>query len=357
MKLSQPKSARIINTCRILCELRRSEGVSKAELSRILELNKVSCGEIITDLEAQGLVRDAYKIDVTNGRRPIALEIVKDARYVLCVNIGSRNIAVALSDLKSGIIKLERIPYETQCREEEFCAALLKSCIRTLKPADKEKVLGIGISIAGRISIDEKVLISCPYLPWKNMALVDVFEKTLGIKTLLTTNVVSLVAAEKTVNTKSLMNVEPVLYVDWSDSISLAVVMGAKVSIVNSDFGKIKLKGEETLEDSCTPSAITGRSSIKLREIWQNIPVNSLSDMAKALNLARQVTGATKAILGGDSSSIDASCLGRIRAECFELQVDKSSLGDNANVLSASEFALDRFFYQTSLLDEVRPWI
>ena len=56
MKLSQPKSARTINTARVLGCLRTHKNLSKAETARVLDLNKVSTGEIVDDLISEGLV-------------------------------------------------------------------------------------------------------------------------------------------------------------------------------------------------------------------------------------------------------------------------------------------------------------
>ena len=88
MKLSQPKSARTINTARVLASLRTTPGLSKADLARDLGLNKVSTGEIVDDLISQGLVKETGKVESTNGRRPTSLAIVPDAKYVLSVDIG-----------------------------------------------------------------------------------------------------------------------------------------------------------------------------------------------------------------------------------------------------------------------------
>ena len=88
MKLSQPKAARTINSARVFGCLRTHENLSKAEIARILDLNKVSTGEIVDDLIRQGLVEETGKMESANGRRPTCLSIVADAKYVLSVDIG-----------------------------------------------------------------------------------------------------------------------------------------------------------------------------------------------------------------------------------------------------------------------------
>ena len=87
MKLSQPRSARTINTARVLGCLRTGKNLSKADLARVLELNKVSTGEIVDELISEGLVTETGKMESANGRRPTCLSIVPDARYVLSVDI------------------------------------------------------------------------------------------------------------------------------------------------------------------------------------------------------------------------------------------------------------------------------
>ena len=77
MKLSQPKSARSINTARVLSSLRLGENLSKAELARLLELNKVSVGEIVDSLLANGFVEELGKMEAVNGRKPTALKLVQ----------------------------------------------------------------------------------------------------------------------------------------------------------------------------------------------------------------------------------------------------------------------------------------
>lgn len=371
MKLSQPKSARIINTCRILCELRMGENLSKAELARILELNKVSIGEIVTDLVSQGIVKEGEKLDVSNGRKPTTLEIIKDAKYVLCIHIGSKNISVALCNLIGETIKFERIPCITEGLVEEFCASIIKSCIRTLKLVQSDNVLGVGVTISGKISVDEKIIMSCPYLPWENIAFADVIENSVGLKCVISSSVAALVAAEKVNNPKILISGQPILYLDWGDHIALALISGGKIAGTNPYFGQMNVSGEKTLEDFCASWAIpilkskytfstmqnTSLTDYKLKNLWDDISESSLEYMAKALNIAKQVTGAERAIFGGESSTIDLSCMRRIKRETTGLEIINSSLGDKANIVASAEFALDRFFYQTSLLDDVRPWL
>lgn len=69
MKLSQPKAARTINIARVLGALRTQSNLSKAEIARVLDLNKVSTGEIVDELISEGLVVETGKIRSERGYR------------------------------------------------------------------------------------------------------------------------------------------------------------------------------------------------------------------------------------------------------------------------------------------------
>ena len=59
MDFSRPDNARAINRLKVLSELRTGE-CSRAELSRRLGINKVSIGDMIQDMIAEGLVTEGH---------------------------------------------------------------------------------------------------------------------------------------------------------------------------------------------------------------------------------------------------------------------------------------------------------
>lgn len=365
MKLSQPKSARVINTSRVLCTLRREGSLSKTDLARALDLNKVSTGEIVDDLLAKGLLCETGKVKTENGRCPTNVEIVKDARYVLCVDIGSKNVTVALCNLLGEIVKIERIPTMTEDTVEQFCVGLIKSCLRTMKLVDQTKIMGIGVAVAGRISIDQKVIISCHYLPWKNIAIADVLKNNLHIETSVFSTSEALVCAEKIYCESSMVSSQPLMYLDWGDHISMAVVVDGKVVINNCDFGHVRVAstgicvcGEiGCLETICATWALSQDKEARLKNLWDKIPENCLPAMAKALTIASQVTGSSRVIVSGEGATIPNEGLKYLQDTCSKLSIERSALGEKANILGCAEFTLDLYFYQRTMLDEMKSWM
>lgn len=364
MKLSQPKSARTINKARVLVALRKNENLSKADLARILGLNKVSVGEIVDSLIEEHFVEETGKIESSNGRRPTALHLVPSTAFVLSVDIGRRNTTVSLCDLKAGPIKFERMPTKTDITVEEFCVSIIKSCMRVMKLVDVSKVLGVGISVDGRISSDSSTILECPYLPWKNIPICEALSQVLKIQTIVSNSTKSLVTAEHFVSSESssLKSSSPIMYLDWGDGFKLAFVEEGRVFGSCNNFGHLKVSqtglcwcGEIGCLEACASAwALSNNMDAHLKDLWPVVDEEVLSYLGKALNIASQVVGASKVIIGGEGSTIDDSHLKMLRTFCKDLEIERSNLGDKANMIAAAETALDNWFYMTTLLEEVK---
>lgn len=344
MKLSQPKSARIINTSRVLYELRQHPSVSRAELARILELNKVSVGEITGDLINKGMVRETGKTRTENGRRPTGLSVCYDSGFVLAVDIAGKTSTIAVCNLDAKPVKFERIPTVTVGSPEEFCVSVLKSCIRNMKLIPQEKFIGAGISLSSSV------------LPWDDFDIADAMETSLHIETVAEDATKALVNAEKLVD-RNLAEKESAMYLNWGQSMSLAVISCGRILTCGSEFGKLQVSPEADLEHICTACEITGQKDARLSDIWENLGDDVFHAVSKALKAAYRITGAKLAVIGGEGASIPDACLDKIREVCPDFEVRRSLLGEKAGTRAAGELALDRFFYKSTMLDDIKTWV
>jgi predicted NBD/HSP70 family sugar kinase len=363
MKLSQPKSARAINKARVLGAIRREENLSKAELARILALNKVSIGEIVDKLIEEGFVEEIGKLESLNGRKATALKLIPSSFFVLSVDIESRNTTVSLCDLKANPVRFERIPTKTDVKVEEFCVGIIKSCIRVMKLVSADKIIGAGITVAGRISEDASTILECPYLPWKNIPLASAFSQVLKLKACIRNSTVALVLAERFVSSPDFLSSKgPVMYLNWGDNVNIAYVQNGKVFGEFNGFGHIKMAqtglcwcGEiGCLETIISAWALSNNREDHLVNLWGSVSQEALSALGKALSLAAKITGSTKVIISGEGSTIPESYKIFLEKCCSELSFECSKLGEKANVKAAAEVALDEWVYLSSLLEEVK---
>ncbi|MBR4426349.1 MAG: ROK family transcriptional regulator [Spirochaetales bacterium] len=368
MRLSQPKAARTINTARVLGALRTQKNLSKAEIARILNLNKVSTGEIVDDLISCGLVVETGKMESANGRRPTCLSLVPDAKYVLSVDIGSRNTTVALCNMLSEPVHFERIPTNTKAAKvEEFCVEIIKSCIRVIRLADQSKIAGAGVSVGGKVSEDGRTIVHCPNLVWPNIPIADAFEQVLKIRTVARNSTYALVDAERyaAFGTDLLVSDEPVIYIEWGDSVSMALVCGDRVFGGANNFAHLKVSPTGLcscgkigcLEANVSAWALSGNMDVHLKEIWDKVDDSALQAMANAIDMTVQITGSEKVVIGGEGATITENCLAKLRKLCPGMIIERSMLGERANSMAAAEIALDKWVYMTSMLEKVADWL
>lgn len=368
MKLSQPKAARTINIARVLGCLRTRKDLSKAEIARVLNLNKVSTGEIVDELVSEGLVADTGKMESSNGRKPIGLSIIPDAKYVLGVDIGSRNTTIALCNMFSEPVRFERIPTNVQVKKvEEFCVEIIKSCVRVTKLVDRKKIIGCGISAGGKVSEDGRTIVSCPYLPWKDIPIADAFEQVLKIRSFARNSTYALVDAERyaSFGTDLLVSDEPVIYIEWGNSVSMALVCQDRLFGSSNKFAHLKTGSTGLcscgrigcLEANVSAWALSGSGDVHLKDLWDKVDENVLSSMAAAIDMSAQITGANKVIIGGEGATITPAHLKTLQGMCPGMKVSRSRLGEKANIMASAEIALDRWVYLTSMLEKVRNWL
>lgn len=345
MKLSQPNSARIINTARVLSALRKTKGLSKAELARTLSLNKVSTGEIVDSLIERGLIREVGKIESTNGRKATELELDGNSAFVLAVHLGLRFTETALCSLDGNILKMERLPSDFSESEESFFAGVIKSCFRASKLVKEEKIAGVGLSSDNKFINDGKA---------ENLK--KTLEQFLKKDVVFEETSKALIVAEKAEN-EGMEKTENLLYLNWGDNVELSIYARGTVAGTSAEFGHIMVANDGDLESFCSSLALSGSREAHLKDLWDKMDSSRLQMMAKALRTASKVTGINRVIIGGEGATIPKESLSVLSSACPLMSLESSVLGDKALLRGSSEIALDRFFYMRSLLDGVKDWI
>ena len=82
MDFSRPDNARAINRLKVLSAIREHEVMTRAELSRLLLINKVSISEIVDNLIKQDLVKEGEKVFPDSGRSALFCHYVCVLQHV-----------------------------------------------------------------------------------------------------------------------------------------------------------------------------------------------------------------------------------------------------------------------------------
>ena len=370
MKFSQPSTARTYNRLRVLNALSLHKDCSRADIARILCLNKPSTSEIVDSLLLEGLVEEHGKKETPNGRRPTTLVLKKDALLVLAVDIGSKNTSVALADLDGNLLRFERFPSGLRPKAQELCYSVIKSCLRMTRLATSP-IVGLAVAVNGIIGEDRKTLLENETWEWKDIPLAQAIETNIHIPTILVHNVEAMVNAERWFAKEEGKNF---LYINWAEHIGSAWVTDKNISAQQARFGHLPITSTGLCRCGNIGCLETLAAGWALSEKNENKTVKQLcgepsdqsandlrtacSAMAKALVQACTITGCQKIILGGGISNIGDNYLQFLREEYArqahsrqaEVRINRSQLGDKAGLLGSVATALDTWVFQRALI-------
>ncbi|MBI4435803.1 MAG: ROK family transcriptional regulator [Candidatus Omnitrophica bacterium] len=171
------------NKSLVLSIIHRQGPISRAELTRLTQLSKVTITRLVKELLEEEVVRETGLDISSGGRRPILLELHPESGFTIGVDVGLESIRAGITDLKGNILMgVKRKNEVSQTREElvqkikgVVDELLEKSDIRTDIRLDK--IRGIGVSIPGLIDAEKGVILFGHVVDEKNIPLRDLLRK------------------------------------------------------------------------------------------------------------------------------------------------------------------------------------
>ncbi|WP_419726466.1 ROK family protein [Terrisporobacter petrolearius] len=169
MPAASQELIRNINNNLILESILNYGPISRADLSKKLNLTKATISAIVQDLIDHSLVVEIGSKDTHVGRKPILLCFNQKCAYAISIDLNAEYIAVCLSDLKG-----EKI-YSSHYKNNLDSATLLEKLkaiikhIITLVPDSKYGVVGITIGIHG-ITFNNEII----FTPYYNLTGLDI---------------------------------------------------------------------------------------------------------------------------------------------------------------------------------------
>lgn len=146
-KLEQLNKVSLIDS--VLRLLWNKHRISRAEISRQLNLSRSTITEIIKELLPTGLISEVGIGESSGGRKPILLEFQDDAKVILGIDIGASHVSVAMTNLRGKLLlwKEKKFPVrEDPDGTHKLIDELCEECISSLKLGYK-MLLSIGVAV------------------------------------------------------------------------------------------------------------------------------------------------------------------------------------------------------------------
>ena len=335
MDFSRPDNARKINRLKVLSALRHEE-LSKAEISRRLNINKVSIGEIIDIMTGEGLLEEVGKAAYSSGRPATLLAIKPNSGRVLSIEMKRKAVSVSVSDAVGRILRFERFP------RTDTLLSDLERTITKMRGGDDVRIYGIAIV---NEDIDISSIIDAPKV------------------------VISRIDAESASEIARMEDAENTLFVSWSDSIEAAFFHDGMIKLPHFAHIRAQRDGECSCGGhGCLEAAASGLSLIRkagakgYRDLVtspQGLQAvrESMRPMAAALSRAVQALSADRVVITGELSALPDEMFAHLNTLLSSalppgrnVTVSKALSGEKGAREGAAILALDEFFYHTMLL-------
>ncbi len=133
--------------------------VSNPDISYYMKISLPTATQITKELIAEGLVEERGEMQSTGGRRAKALSAVTGARLAVGLDITKNHITLVLTNIVGEMLKYERL-YQPFFTGEGYYQEVSEKLEEFLDEsgADREKILGVGISFPGIIDLDGELI-------------------------------------------------------------------------------------------------------------------------------------------------------------------------------------------------------
>ena len=228
---------------RLLAHFADQGNATIGELGKTLRLSVPKVTSLLNALIEDGLVRDYGKDDSTGGRPPSLYGLTPDSAYFLGIDVKRHHLNLGLTDFQKNIVKVrENYPYELVNTEEslqELCQ-LIRNFIAGLN-IPKEKILGIGINLSGRINY--KTGYSYSFFHFQEDPLSKIIESEVGIQVFLENDSRAMTYGEYCAG--AVQQEKDVLFLNLDYGIGMGIVIGGHLyygkSGYSGEFGHIPI--------------------------------------------------------------------------------------------------------------------
>jgi predicted NBD/HSP70 family sugar kinase len=168
-------SLREFNRLRIVDFLRTNGTASRAELARRTGLSRSTVSTLVADLQRRGLVVERagqFAGEGQPGRPAALLELDPSAAAAVGIDFDHDKVRVAVSDLSRSVLAEATAPHDVDHDAQGALALAAELVEQVLEQAgvDRDRLLGVGVALAGPIDHDKGALHPSDVLPgWANV--------------------------------------------------------------------------------------------------------------------------------------------------------------------------------------------
>lgn len=394
-------SLKMGNRSQILNVLKNTGAISRVDIAKKLHLTPAAITILVNEMLKDGIVVEAGPVeekDKRSGRKKVLLDINRDYKNIIGINIESDTVNIGVSNIKGEVLVYKRISTDKTLSPKDFLKDIASICMNMLWKENilKENIIGVGVGIVGPVEKTKGVSIHA-YGLWKNEVPVkEILEKYLELRVVVDNNVRTLALGEIDYHSKEEMS--NVLFLKYGPGIGSSVIInnelytgsgysageiGHTIVECNGDICRCGRRG--CLETTSSYSAIIKEINmifsiektpklyklcsedvanlnlsyvLEAADLGDALVVDILKDaifkLSVAISNAAKLYDPRRVILYGEAFN-NPLIMSNLKAFMSELMVEKdvedfiflSKLNYKSNYIGAVALALREFFYNT----------
>ncbi len=156
--------------------------ISRADIARLTGLTRTSVGELVSDLEHDGLAIDVGRGPSTGGKQPTLVALNANSRSIITLDLGERTFTAALANLRGELAA--RTIRDLDGRDGDQAVDVVHELIDEVRAAATTPVLGIGVGTPGIVDQDGTIRWAVS-LDWQDLPLARLLQERHGLPTVV----------------------------------------------------------------------------------------------------------------------------------------------------------------------------
>ncbi|MGI6168934.1 MAG: ROK family protein [Christensenellales bacterium] len=247
MRGSNIRDVRESNKALLYNCVRRSRSVTLSQLEQMTNLSRPTVTGLMREMEEEGrILRLGYETPVS-GRAPVLYGINPAAAYAIGIDFDFPNCRMVISDLMGRIVAMEKERYPRASNTQQTLGKVIAQTERLISQSDidPQKLLGIGLGMAGAIDIQSGRSIVFERIPdWRDIPVSDTLSECFDLPVFMKNDVHALTWAERRLwNRKEFSDM---LFISIRSGIGMSVLLNG--TVLEGKFGNAGFLGHTTID-------------------------------------------------------------------------------------------------------------
>jgi len=236
----------------ILERVMKNPKVSRTDLANQLELTPAAISKAIKKLIGQGIIIENEYLRSTGGRPRMTLNVNKEYKKIIGINLGVGFMNIVVSHLDGEIIQIRqrKFAFKTQERVLEL---LYEGISEVIEKFGVKSIIGMGLATHGLVDRKKGTVIFSPHFKWKKLEIRKELEKKFNLRVIVENDVRAMLTAEHMYGCAGNMKNFMMLYI--RNGVGSAIFLNGKIfegsNCGAGEIGHFIVKESSTIQCRC----------------------------------------------------------------------------------------------------------